>query len=135
LGSLALVLVAIGWVTTERFAAFGGRPSADERARMRASPRHTGDRFTNEESTEVMKVGAWQALEHWFSGADMRSPPCPLPLFDGAALLKSPPSSGLRVTWLGHSTTLVEIDGVRILTDPQWGERASPSTWVGPKRF
>jgi L-ascorbate metabolism protein UlaG (beta-lactamase superfamily) len=30
---------------------------------------------------------------------------------------------------------LVEIDGVRVLVDPMWDERASPSTWAGPKRF
>lgn len=41
----------------------------------------------------------------------------------------------MRVTWLGHSTILVEIDGHRVLTDPVFGERASPMTWVGPKRW
>jgi L-ascorbate metabolism protein UlaG (beta-lactamase superfamily) len=45
------------------------------------------------------------------------------------------PSSGLRATWLGHSTVLIEIDGVRVLTDPVWGPRASPSRFAGPKRF
>ena len=43
--------------------------------------------------------------------------------------------SGLRATWLGHSTVLIEIDGYRVLTDPVWGPRASPSRLVGPKRF
>ena len=43
--------------------------------------------------------------------------------------------TGLRATWLGHSTVLIEIDGLRVLTDPVWGPRASPSTLVGPKRF
>jgi L-ascorbate metabolism protein UlaG (beta-lactamase superfamily) len=46
-----------------------------------------------------------------------------------------PPANGVRVTWLGHSTMLVEIDGFRILTDPVWGERASPFGYMGPKRF
>jgi L-ascorbate metabolism protein UlaG (beta-lactamase superfamily) len=41
----------------------------------------------------------------------------------------------LRATWLGHSTVLLEIDGFRVLTDPVWGRRASPSTLVGPRRF
>ncbi len=45
------------------------------------------------------------------------------------------PSSGLRVTWFGHSSTLLEIDGVRVLVDPVWDERASPLTFLGPKRF
>ena len=42
---------------------------------------------------------------------------------------------GLRVTWMGHSSMLVEIDGLRVLMDPVWDERASPMRWAGPKRF
>ena len=45
------------------------------------------------------------------------------------------PESGLRITWMGHSSMLVEIDGVRVLLDPVWDERASPFAWAGPKRF
>ena len=45
------------------------------------------------------------------------------------------PASGLRVTWFGHSSLLLEIDGVRVLIDPVWDERASPVQWTGPKRF
>jgi L-ascorbate metabolism protein UlaG (beta-lactamase superfamily) len=41
----------------------------------------------------------------------------------------------LRVTWLGHSTLLLEIDGHRVLIDPVWGERASPFSFMGPQRF
>jgi L-ascorbate metabolism protein UlaG (beta-lactamase superfamily) len=36
---------------------------------------------------------------------------------------------------MGHSSLLVEIDGVRLLIDPMWDERASPMRWAGPKRF
>ena len=45
------------------------------------------------------------------------------------------PASGLRVTWFGHSSFLLEIDGLRILVDPVWEERASPFSFFGPKRF
>ncbi|MFY1827522.1 MBL fold metallo-hydrolase, partial [Myxococcus fulvus] len=48
---------------------------------------------------------------------------------------QTPPASGLRVTWMGHSSQLVELDGLRILTDPVWSERVSPFTWAGPKRW
>jgi L-ascorbate metabolism protein UlaG (beta-lactamase superfamily) len=44
-------------------------------------------------------------------------------------------ASGLRVTWMGHSSALIEIDGCRILTDPVWSRRASIVTFAGPKRF
>ncbi|KAG7271857.1 hypothetical protein CRUP_028229 [Coryphaenoides rupestris] len=44
-------------------------------------------------------------------------------------------SRGLRATWLGHSTVLVELDGVNLLTDPIFSQRASPVQFVGPKRY
>ncbi|XP_069012785.1 N-acyl-phosphatidylethanolamine-hydrolyzing phospholipase D-like isoform X1 [Embiotoca jacksoni] len=42
---------------------------------------------------------------------------------------------GLKVTWLGHSTVLVEMDGLNILTDPIFSKRASPVQFTGPKRY
>jgi L-ascorbate metabolism protein UlaG (beta-lactamase superfamily) len=41
----------------------------------------------------------------------------------------------LAVSWLGHSTALLEIDGYRVLTDPVWSHRCSPSDVVGPERL
>jgi L-ascorbate metabolism protein UlaG (beta-lactamase superfamily) len=40
----------------------------------------------------------------------------------------------MRVTWIGHSTVLVQTAGLNILTDPIWSERASPFAFLGPKR-
>jgi L-ascorbate metabolism protein UlaG (beta-lactamase superfamily) len=39
------------------------------------------------------------------------------------------------VTWVGHATLLVQLDGVSFLTDPQWSERASPLSFAGPRRL
>jgi L-ascorbate metabolism protein UlaG (beta-lactamase superfamily) len=36
---------------------------------------------------------------------------------------------------MGHATSIIEMDGVRILIDPVWDERAAPTSWTGPKRF
>ncbi len=41
----------------------------------------------------------------------------------------------LRVTFIGHSTVLLQFDGWNILTDPVWYERCSPVQWAGPKRI
>ena len=41
---------------------------------------------------------------------------------------------GLRVTWVNHSTFLIQIANVNVLTDPIWSKRASPVQWVGPRR-
>lgn len=64
-----------------------------------------------------------------------RQPSHRLPAFDPRALWQRRSASGLRATWLGHSTVLLEIDGFRVLTDPVWGQRASPFRLVGPRRF
>lgn len=48
---------------------------------------------------------------------------------------QDPPSEGVRVTWLGHSTALVQFEGLTLLTDPMLSERASPSQLLGPKRY
>ena len=39
------------------------------------------------------------------------------------------------VTWIGHSTTLVQIDGINFLTDPIWSKRPSPVPLLGPRRY
>ncbi|MGB3772976.1 MAG: MBL fold metallo-hydrolase, partial [Rhodococcus sp. (in: high G+C Gram-positive bacteria)] len=41
----------------------------------------------------------------------------------------------VAVTWYGHSSVVVEIDGHRVLTDPVWSRRVSPSRVVGPARL
>jgi N-acyl-phosphatidylethanolamine-hydrolysing phospholipase D len=51
---------------------------------------------------------------------------------DGAALRDN--HGEPTVTWVGHSTLLVQLDGLNILTDPQWSERASPVSFAGPRR-
>jgi len=43
--------------------------------------------------------------------------------------------NGLRITFINHSTFLIQVDGLNFLTDPIWDERASPFGWVGPKRM
>ena len=52
---------------------------------------------------------------------------------DGAPLRAGSPSP--TITWVGHATLLVQLQGVNVLTDPQWSERASPFSWAGPRRL
>lgn len=46
-----------------------------------------------------------------------------------------PGSGDFRITWIGHSTLLIQVDGYNILTDPVFSERASPVQYIGPKRI
>jgi L-ascorbate metabolism protein UlaG (beta-lactamase superfamily) len=77
-----------------------------------------------------------KVLPLYLSNKEEKTPREPLgPFRTDARIYAAAPESGLRVTWFGHSSTLLEIDGVRILIDPVWDERAAPTQWFGPKRF
>ncbi len=39
------------------------------------------------------------------------------------------------VTWVGHATVLLQLGTLNVLTDPVWGQRASPFPWIGPRRL
>lgn len=117
--------------------ALGASPSGARLERIRSSPRYVGGRFVNTDPVRgTLKKGtALSTMREYLFGGQRRTPPGPLPALDPRATWKEPPRTGLRATWLGHSTVLLELDGFRVLTDPVWGPRASPSISVGPKRF
>src|SRR6185295_20168167 len=79
--------------------------------------------------------GPRPSLSDFLCGGDRRAPSQHLPSVNPLEAWQHPPESGLRATWLGHSTLLIEIDGYKVLTDPVWGPRASPSRFAGPRRF
>ncbi|MBW3629142.1 MAG: MBL fold metallo-hydrolase [Gemmatimonadetes bacterium] len=58
-----------------------------------------------------------------------------LPVVSSDVAVPRAAASELRTTWLGHSTFLIQIAGLNVLTDPHLSERASPVSWAGPKRF
>jgi L-ascorbate metabolism protein UlaG (beta-lactamase superfamily) len=116
----------------------GRNPQGARLERIRASPLWAGEQFRN---LHPIMPGlrdpnaSMPTLSEFICGGERRVPPQPLPSMNPLEAWLRPPGSGLRVTWLGHSTLLIEIDGVRVLTDPVWGPRASPSRLAGPKRF
>jgi L-ascorbate metabolism protein UlaG (beta-lactamase superfamily) len=102
--------------------------------RIAASPRWDGERFRNTHATPRGDV-PMPTLKDFLCGGERRVPQAPLPTVNPRDRWTRTAQSGLRATWLGHSTVLLEIDGWRVLTDPVWGPRASPSRFIGPKRF
>src|SRR4029079_13049135 len=109
---------------------------ADARAeRIKASPRFNGRAFSN---TRPIGVGFKKGVERptmrdFLCGGEERIPSGRLPLIDPRPHWARRPDSGLRVTWLGHSTLVIEIDGARFLTDPVWGSRGATPPFAGPK--
>lgn len=51
------------------------------------------------------------------------------------SLLDSPLETGIRTTWLGHASVLVQMDKIAVLTDPVFSQRCGPIWWLGTKRY
>ncbi|HEY4243578.1 MAG TPA: MBL fold metallo-hydrolase [Kofleriaceae bacterium] len=106
------------------------------RERALASSQWDGARFANPSGArDGVQGGALPLLGEWMFGGQERRPRAPLPVERPLEAWAKPPETGFRATWLGHSTVLLELDGVRVLTDPVFGERVSPIGFVGPRRF
>ena len=112
---------------------FGAHAGGERLARMERSPEWRDGEFRN---PQPMWNDMHLALAHGFSGVPDNEPSAPVPVArTDPTVLAQAPATGLRVTWFGHSSTLLEIDGTRVLTDPIWSDRASPFEWIGPRRW
>ena len=131
---MAVPFSLAGCMLADAWSGMGAAPKGERLKRMTRSPQYRDGRFHNRLKNVDPALGA--ALRSWFGGDQVREPTQELPvLLRTTPELSGLPATGLRLTWFGHSSMLIEIDGLRVLTDPVWGERASPLTWLGPKRF
>lgn len=128
-----LLALAVLGACADGWRAFGHGAEGARRTRMEHSPEWKGRHFDN---PQPLVNDAWGTLRGLFNVSPSASPTQPVPTVPVTRQrFDTPPATGLRVTWLGHSSVLVEIDGQRVLTDPILSERASPFTWVGPRRW
>lgn len=128
-----LVVIALAATAADAWTALGKKASGERRARMERSSQWQDGHFEN---PQPLYNDWWGSLSAMFGASPYVGPVEPLPTVPGdRRRFETPPATGLRVTWLGHSSVLIELDGHRVLTDPVWSERASPLSWVGPKRW
>ncbi len=132
----ALLAVPVGWLA----AAAWGLPTALGAHRRRLRPLVTGSphffdgKFHNTLETPALAPANTRdgLLRQWHEERHVGLPGGPIPL----ARAEWPAEPGdLAVTWFGHASALLEVDGVRLLVDPVWGRRASPSPIIGPTRL
>jgi len=88
--------------------------------------------------------GFFDFLSWRFGGGPKDVPPVPadqLPEFVPPVVspdlnsIHHAPGDAIQVTWIGHAAFLIQTDGLNILTDPMFSERASPVSFAGPKRL
>jgi len=128
----AALVIAVALIF--RLPTFGGSFDGERLARMQDSPAYHGGRFENDPPSPLdMNLVATARL---YLEGQQREPGFPVPVIPlDSAALRSSPAPGMRVWWLGHASVLLEIDGVRVMTDPVLSERASPFQFAGPARL
>jgi L-ascorbate metabolism protein UlaG (beta-lactamase superfamily) len=118
------------------FPAFGARPSSDTLKMMQSTPNFTGKVFENQIPTTMdMNAKAIASmLRDFIKGNPRRTPESNVPVvpFQFGQPLGT---NQARVTWIGHSAFILEIEGKTLLVDPMFGSAPSPFPWFGNKRF
>ena len=128
-----------GWVLRALHgapAALGAQPG-DIRGVAERSPHYRDGVFVNLEPASFNLDAEEQRniLVQLISGRALGRPAADIPLITPEPRTFDAPAGRVAVSWFGHSTALLEIDGYRVLTDPVWSERCSPSDVVGPGRM
>ena len=110
-----------------------GARTAEMRDAAGRSPHATTGRFANTEPSGLVAPTSLPVIVgRLLTRGRAGRPSGPVPLVPGAP---DGSAAALAVTWFGHSSVLLEIDGHRVLADPMWSERASPSRRIGPRRL
>lgn len=135
---LLLGLFITVYISSDYFRQFGAKADGTRLERMKQSPRFKDGIFYNSQPTEMnWSFGQFlKVAREGFFGEQQRNPETELPVIslnrDNFVLN---PVNPLRVTWLGHATALIEIEGYTFLTDPVWSNKVSFSSLYGPTRF
>jgi len=126
-------LAGLAWVARDVPAALGGRLSGARAERAARSPQFRDGTFHNRAGTRTMVADPGRnLLRELIFGKQKRRPTAPVPLLRPSA---PQATDELAIIWYGHASALVEIEGRRVLLDPMWSDRCSPSGVVGPRRL
>ena len=114
----------------------GGTAHAQNKLDFAKSSNYNRAHFINPIPTE-MASPKWETMKEFFKKGENRKPVHPIATkkFDSIKFEAKIDSSEIEFSWFGHSSILLKIEGVNLLIDPVFSERASMFSWMGPKRF
>jgi L-ascorbate metabolism protein UlaG (beta-lactamase superfamily) len=130
---LILGLVVIAWLFMQQ-KSFGKLPSGIRLERIRQSPNFRDGSFQNMIPTEMLAEGVSfpKMMIEFFSKGVNREPLKTLPsILTNLKALPDEPT----ITWFGHSSYLISVNGKRVLVDPVFSDRASPVQYFGSKAY
>jgi len=117
---------------------FGKHPSGQRLRRIQQSPQYHNGSFVNVEPTPAIAEGAsyWRMLrDFFFSRIPDREPTDTLPVVHTDLKALAQQQGAPTLVWFGHSSYMIRFNGVTILVDPVFSERASPVQYAGSRRY
>lgn len=116
---------------------FGGKPIGESLKRINQSQQFANGRFHNLQITSINggNSSIIKIMKKFIKGVNNGVPEKPIQTerFNKLEFQKTNPA--IKLTWFGHSTVLLNINGLNILTDPVLSERASPFNFMAIKSF
>lgn len=137
LGITLLLFIAtlVIWLNTSP--QFGGSPTEEQVALYSSTDHHDGEAFFNFEraNMDMDFSRIWEVIQEFNNPVDNIKPKDEIKpeKLDPTAVSLEPQKT--KITWFGHSTFMIEMDGKVILLDPMFGQVASPHPWMGTGRY
>ncbi|WP_231583507.1 MBL fold metallo-hydrolase [Rufibacter radiotolerans] len=139
---LSFIIAAVigGAIFVNQAPQFGASAEGTSLERIKKSPQYRDGKFQNASPTPMMDESPFldkvKIFSKFIGGVEGGTPEGKLPMVslkkeDFAAVA----DTGVAITWFGHSAVLLEMGGKRIFADPMLGQRASPVSFIGSKRF
>ncbi|TMU84451.1 hypothetical protein FGG79_16310 [Bacillus sp. BHET2] len=127
-----LTILIIGFLVVRYYPAFGGKPAQEK---VQSSSQYSQDSFQNSVPTsmDTSLSSTVSMFRDLLIRNPNRKPHEDLPRVDFPSFQHPYPVT--NVTWFGHSASMIEIDGKRLLLDPMFGKTPSPIPWFGGKRY
>jgi len=138
---MIVLLIVVGVLTLTVFlfmqqASFGKAPTGARLERIKQSPQYKDGAFQNQSETPSFTGGAgfFTVLKDFLFGKHERKEP----EYNLPSLMRDlhvAPSAKPEITWFGHSSYLIQVNGMNILVDPVFSGRTSPVSYFGTKAF
>jgi L-ascorbate metabolism protein UlaG (beta-lactamase superfamily) len=134
-GVLLLAAVTFNFLSPE----LGGKPTKHERQQFARTGHYRAGEFQNLQPTRTLTGPSgpglyWKMLTQPAAPHTQPDGPLPMQKLDSLAITRKTPDL-VRVTWFGHSASLVEMADQNILLDPMLSVEMGPLSWVTPKRY
>lgn len=130
---VSVAVIATLFITTSP--EFGGKASQEQKQKYAKSSHYKEGKFFNE-TTTIMSMNFKSLVKQIWNASSERTPKRNIDVEKIDSLdIVNHNAEVTKLTWFGHSTFLLELDGKNILLDPMFGKVCAPHPWLGTNRY